>query len=299
MNILLALDGSPPSLLARDLVRDGRWPDGTLVHLVTAYDAPVDWMPGLGPSPGWPGWEAAEADTRREIEEDLARHEPALAERGLGVQRHVVRGRAAQVIVDLAASLPADLAVLGSRGHGQLRSMLLGSVADEVTGKAPCPVLVARSPRIARLLVATDGSPTAETIPELLGGLPLFAGSQVDVLGVSVPDPPGFELMATLYTLGEVRPELLAEEASAYARSSTERMVERLQAAGFEARALVRRGDPAREIVAAAEELGSDLVVLGSRGLGGVERLLLGSVARNVLTGAHCSVLVARHAASA
>ncbi|HET6379848.1 MAG TPA: universal stress protein [candidate division Zixibacteria bacterium] len=295
MKILLALDGSPSSLVARDLVRDAGWPDGTEVHLLTAYDAPMDWLPaGFELAAGWPGWEAAEEGTRSEIDQELARHEAQLAERGLRVTRHVVRGRAAQVIVAQAGRLEADLVVTGSRGHGKLETMLLGSVADEVTARSPCPVLVARSASVSRLLVATDGSEDAHGIPDVLAALPFAAGKPVEVLAISVPDPPGFDLIATLYTLGSVRPDLLAREATEYAQASGQRMVEHLGRAGITANAHVRRGDPAREIVAAAQELGADLIVLGSRGLGGVERLLLGSVARGVLTAAHCSVLVVR-----
>lgn len=299
MKVLLALDGSPPSLIARDLVRHAAWPDGTEVHLLTTYDAPVDWMPGLGPTPAWPGWQAAEEETRREIDAGLGAHERVLAEGRLSVRRHVERGRAAQVIAETAAALPADLVVMGSRGHGALQAMLLGSVADEVAGKAACPVLVARSAAVNRVLVATDGSPAADSIPELLATLPLVAGHPTDVVAVTVPEPPGFEMMATLYTLGNVHPELLAREGAEYAESVSSRMVEHLGRIGIPATAHVRRGDPAREIVTAAEELHTDLVVLGSRGLGGVERLLLGSVARNVLTAAHCSVMVVRGASAA
>jgi nucleotide-binding universal stress UspA family protein len=57
----------------------------------------------------------------------------------------------------------------------------------------------------------------------------------------------------------------------------------------------VRSGDPANEILQAAAELKSDLIVTGSRGLGTLDRLVLGSVARNVLIHAPCSVLIVRH----
>jgi nucleotide-binding universal stress UspA family protein len=61
----------------------------------------------------------------------------------------------------------------------------------------------------------------------------------------------------------------------------------------------MRHGDPAAEIIAGAEASGADLIVLGSRGLTGLTRLLLGSVARNVLSGSTASVLVVRDASHA
>jgi nucleotide-binding universal stress UspA family protein len=71
-----------------------------------------------------------------------------------------------------------------------------------------------------------------------------------------------------------------------------------LRESGRLAEALVRRGDPAAEIVALAEERRADLVVLGSRGRSALAEIVLGSVARNVLAGSKASVLVVRGAAA-
>jgi nucleotide-binding universal stress UspA family protein len=76
--------------------------------------------------------------------------------------------------------------------------------------------------------------------------------------------------------------------------SGCEATVERLRAAGIDAVAEIRQGDPAHEIVSAAQSTRAGLVVLGTRGLTGLRRLLIGSVARNVLLSAPCSVLVVR-----
>jgi universal stress protein A len=59
----------------------------------------------------------------------------------------------------------------------------------------------------------------------------------------------------------------------------------------------MRTGDAAAEVIAAADEQSADLVVLGSRGRTGITRLLLGSVARNVLWGTPVSVLIVRDVA--
>jgi nucleotide-binding universal stress UspA family protein len=66
----------------------------------------------------------------------------------------------------------------------------------------------------------------------------------------------------------------------------------RLTAAGVAAQSLVATGDPAQEIVALTGPAKADLVVIGSRGHTGLSRLMLGSVARNVLLHADASVLV-------
>jgi len=54
----------------------------------------------------------------------------------------LVEGAAGPAICDLAASLPAAVVVIGSRGHGGLRRAVLGSVSDHVVRHAPCPVLI-------------------------------------------------------------------------------------------------------------------------------------------------------------
>ena len=58
---------------------------------------------------------------------------------------------------------------------------------------------------------------------------------------------------------------------------------------------VMRRGEPAREIIAYAEEVGADFIVMGSRGRGSVKALFLGSTSHNVIHGAPCDVIVVRH----
>lgn len=292
MRILLALDGSEPSLVGRDLVAGLAWPPGTTVDVVAAYSVPVDWTGGIGSTMDWIG--EVEDAVRDDLAARLVEMSQPLVDAGLAVERHVLRGRAADVIVDEAARLGADLIVTGSRGHGRLRSMLLGSVASEVASHAGCPVLVARSSKISRLLIATDGSASAGAIVDRLEAFGAFKGMPADVVAVAVPDSPAYELMVSLYTLGDERLERQRAEIMSKASTDAEQMTERLTAIGIPAVGHVRSGDPANEITSAATEHSTDLVVTGSRGLGGLDRLLLGSVARNVLTHARGSVLIVR-----
>lgn len=292
MKAILALDGSAPSLVARDLVVGLPWSADATIHLLAAYQVPVDWTGAVGSTMDWVG--DIQDAIRDRLDEQLRAHAAALVDAGLKVEQHVIRGRAADAINDLAAEIGADLIVTGSRGRGQLASMLLGSVATEVATHAPCPVLVVRRATASRLLVATDGSESANAIPERLGAWGIFRGSEANAVAVSVPDDPAFELMVGLYTLGDERVGALRAESAAKAQTDGDSMAERLTSIGIPATADVRNGDPAHEILAAAEDHGSDLIVTGSRGLGAVERLVLGSVARNVAIHARCSVLIVR-----
>ena len=297
MKVLLALDGSAPSVVARDLVASLRWPAGTTVDLVSAYQVPIDWTGGVGSTMAWVG--DMDDAIRDQLADDLRGMAEPLVARGLAVEYHVPRGRAADAITSTAVDVAADLIVTGSRGRGPIRSMLLGSVAAEVAADAPMPVLVARSTTAERLLVATAGSPSARRMPELLAGWGIFAGAQADVVAVSVPDPPGYALMAKLYTLGSDAVARAHERDAERAQVDAVAMAEALGDVGIPTTPHVRSGDAAAQILDAASELDSDLIVTGSRGLGQLERLLLGSVARNVLVHAGCSVLIVRTGADA
>lgn len=290
MKILVALDGSECSLVALDLVAGLPWPPGTVVTLFAAYDVPIDWTGGVGSTMDWVG--DIEDASREALSDQLRDLAPRLERDGLTVERVVARGRAATAIVDAAREMRADLVVTGSRGRGPLRRMLLGSVADEVASEAPCPVLVARQPTISRLVVATDGSNIARRIPERLADFCVFSGLPGEVVAVSIPDGPIFETAVSLYTLGDERLATQRREIRSRYEQDAEAMASALDAVGIPSTPHLRSGDPAHEIIAVAEEREADLIVTGTRGLGGIDRLLLGSVARNVLTHARCSVLI-------
>jgi nucleotide-binding universal stress UspA family protein len=295
MQILVAVDGSAGSIVARDLVASLDWPAGTEITLLAAYQIPIDWTGGVGSTMDWVG--DVEDATRESLIEQLRSLAEPLTERGWSVDRVVVRGRAASAIIDVARERGVDLIVTGSRGYGPLRSMLLGSVANEIVSDAPCAVLVARRPSVSRLVVATDGSKPARDIPGTLATLGVFSGLPAEVVAVSIPMGAAFETVVSLYTMGDERLASRREEMHAMYRRDAADMEAALSQLGLSPTTHVRAGDPAREIIAVAEERGADLIVTGTRGLGGIDRLLLGSVARNVLTHAHCSVLVTREPA--
>ena len=171
--------------------------------------------------------------------------------------------------------------------------MLLGSVAGEVIDHSPCAVLVARSPRLDRIVVADDGSLEAVAARDLVASWPIFAGVEARVVSVApvpahlgvgpVGDADASQAYGATIDALRARHEVIA-------RTS----VSHLERAGLKARAEIRAGDPARELVDAAAEHRADLIVVGSRGRSGLARVLLGSIARNVVTSAHCSVLVVR-----
>ena len=90
--------------------------------------------------------------------------------------------------------MPADLIVIGHRGHSRWESALLGSVSAEVVDHAPCAVLVARDDRIGPVVLADDGSPHARAAETIMTECPLFAGLPITVVSVmseTIPDAVG------------------------------------------------------------------------------------------------------------
>jgi nucleotide-binding universal stress UspA family protein len=292
MRIVLAIDGSPSSIQARDLVASLPWPDGTAFTLTSAYDLPAAWFAEGAMAGDWLA--DAEEDLRRQSQDELTSLAAPLVRAGWTVDRRVVPGRPASVILETADEVDADLIVLGSRGRGPITSMILGSVSAEVADQARASVLIARRAGVSRALVATDGSDCASVIPDVLAGWEAVRGLPAVALSVAPVDSPAFALMVSLYTLGnrpleEQREELLERHGTHAAE-----IARRLSDIGIPAEAEVRSGDAAHEILAAAADRRADLIVTGSRYLHGLDRWLLGSVARNVLLHADASVLIVR-----
>lgn len=296
MRVLVALDGSEPSDVARALVGNLAWPPETTVRLITAVPE-LFTMFGGGP------WMEVPPSTAPAIEEQVVEQQRAmlaaasagLERSGLAVETFVRRGRAATTIVLEAGEFQPDLVVVGARGHGAWETALLGSVSAEVVDHAPCPVLVARTDTLERIVLAEDGSEGAAAARRLIATWQPVANIPVRIVSVA-------SAMAPLQS--GVSPLLMDEafeafgetldEAKAHFAEVAQTAAGELATAGREVTTEVRVGDPAREIVAAATEAGASLIAVGSRGLTGVRRLLLGSVARNVLHHAACSVLVVR-----
>ena len=285
--IVVATDGSAAAARAVALTASLRWPLGTRVQLIRA-DEPVSVDLDLPPD----AYEALHAHVRAETEKQLSLAARQLSGPGRQVETVAVRGRPASAIITLAQHARADLIIVGSRGRGPIASMLLGSVAAEVVDSAPCPVLVARTERVDRLLVADDGSTDSIGATHLVSTWPAFQGLGARVIGV-VPraeEPAGASRHAAASEADARRIDALRSKHQLVAHGTAVRLTD----AGVPAREEVRLGDVAEQIIMAAIESEADLIVMGSHGRTGLERVLLGSVARNVLYHAPCSVLIVR-----
>ena len=294
MRILLAHDGSAGAETARSLVAHLAWPDPSRLDVVHVVEPVWSMLAVPTVSFGGPMEEVMGAEEiKREMDDAVA----GLRRSGLTVESHVVVGRPANVITETATRLGSDLIVMGSRGRGTIATMVLGSVSAEVGHDAPCPVLVARSPRVTRVMVALDGTPGSDRVVSAVAASPWLADATIDVVTVALSTVPGPGVM-----LSEAFGSSLAwyEDAVVAARREGTTCVTdaaaTLVAAGLRATGRVLEGEPAGTLVETAAHDGVDLVVVGTHARTGVRAVILGSVARNVLVHTNASVLVVHQA---
>jgi len=276
MRLLLATDGSAGASTAVDLVCALPWPPDLSVDVLVVLSdtSPVTWA--YAPVPDLQAYDDDRtAEALRTAQATAAR----LGEHGLEASGRVAHGHESDAIIDAARQTKADLIVCGSRGRGHLRSMLLGSVSAAVCSHAPCSVLVARHPTVGRVLLADDGSEPSVAAEQLMTRLPLFADRTIDLVTVTgQPTGPEDEWQANVRRIGGIQ------------RAAGDR----LRSHGLQTHDVLLTGDPSAEIVDEARRSEADLIVLGTHGRSGFERLRLGSVAIDVLTHSHASVIVAR-----
>jgi nucleotide-binding universal stress UspA family protein len=177
--------------------------------------------------------------------------------------------------------LRPDLVVMGSRGLTDLPALLVGSVSHRVLSRACCPVLVVagetRPEPLKRLLLAYDDSHHSRRAARLAADLAKATGAEIEVLSISRP--------------------LLAIAVGAASDDSAARQVAELVAnlrgmVVASGSVKVTSSGKGAVIAQAAEESGSDLIVMGTRGLSRIAGAVLGSVSHEVIHLSHRQVLL-------
>lgn len=259
---------------------------GAKICLAHAFGPPL----GVGSSL----WPVIGSDEHLRVEEDRLRAvlEEQAKRAGAEGEWSLENGPPHRALSDLAERMDADLLVVGHRADNPL-SHLLGSTAERVVRKASCPVLVVRGglpipPH--RVVVPIDLSP--------LSGEAFQQGLEI-LRAVGKGSLPQIEALFVLSVLQrQVAPQFTPEQIDRFAQEELDRFVELTagELAGG-VRRKVRTGNTREEIEAELAEAGADLVVLGTHGLGGFDRMVIGSVAADVVRHAPCSVLVVPPAA--
>jgi nucleotide-binding universal stress UspA family protein len=215
----------------------------------------------------------------------LAEAAHTLRRKGAVVDTSVMCGDPAPALVDLATRGGYDLLLLCTRGRKGLKRALFGSVAEEVLRRSPVPVLIVH-PRgkdaapvaIRRILVPLDGSHRSARILPAAG--PLAGAFDAKMLFITV--------------VSATKPERLPVELAAH---NLFREQEKLARQGVQTELTVLFGDPATEILSAAESRRADLIAICTHGRRGLDRARYGSVAEKILRKSGTPLLVVRTAA--
>ncbi len=220
----------------------------------------------------------------------------ALARSKLGLELteiFVERGAPYAELVRRADAIGADFIAIGSHGRTGLSRAVLGSVAERVVRHAHCSVLVAR-PVVKAGIVLAASDLSEPSVPAIAAGAAAARRSGAKLVVVSALEWQG-DLSSLAFGLLGALPALPSNELQQQTRELLHSTIElAIKSVGADGEARVLDGAPASAIVACAEELQAELVVVGSRGRTGLARLALGSVAEAVIRNASCSVLAVR-----
>ena len=226
---------------------------------------------------------AHDTDVEAVAETALDRAGARTRQAGIQAAPRILAGEPAEVLVTEARDHQVDLLCVGPDAgvlHGALR---IGRTADHVIREAHCSVLIARpAPEDfpSRIACGVDGSDASVATATLAALIASATGAELHLLHV-VPVFRGRDAEWTLEPKEPTPPEL---ETSVLAAS----------ALGVTPIRDMAMGRPEHALVAASGRDGTDLLVVGHRGLRGVTRVLLGSVSRHASEHAPCSVIVAR-----
>lgn len=206
----------------------------------------------------------------------------------VNVWKDVVCERRAPALLDAARD--AALLVLGPRGLGGFRGLLLGSVTQQVLHHAPCPVAIVRQPDVGRgnelrrIVVGVDGSMTSRLALQWALDEARARRCAIEVVHTwSAPYAYGYPTPIAL------DPGPAEERATAMVDTFVEEADTSDLAHPVE-KVVVGGSSPAAALLARSEE--AELVVVGSRGVGGFRGLLLGSLAHQVAVHAPCPAVI-------
>jgi nucleotide-binding universal stress UspA family protein len=147
----------------------------------------------------------------------------------------------------------------------------------------------------AKILLATDGSGEAASAAKTAIDTANLSGSELHVVHIEEYPTHLLANYGSFAYLDAHWLQTVLEETHIRARKTLDEQVGSIEGAGGTVKAShLRRGRPDGEIVDLAEEIGAGLIVMGSRGRGGMKRALMGSISDSVVRHAHCPVMVVR-----
>jgi nucleotide-binding universal stress UspA family protein len=221
-------------------------------------------------------------------EKEVREHLESIKNRALkeGIDCEIVVHRAEepfQDIVNDAAKNKVDMIIIGTHGRTGLKRLMMGSVTAKVIGHAPCKVLVVplhAKVECRNILIATDGSRYSDAAASEAIGIAKRCGGSLIVISVAFSDK---EII-----LAEDDEEMIS------AKDNVKKIIELAEKEGIKTEGLTVRGKPYEAIVETSKQKRADLIVVGSHGRTGLDRLLMGSVTERVIGHSESAVLVVK-----
>ena len=284
LRVLVATDGSRDATAAIATTLHFPWPAETRVRIMSARRSRAEYRRSILLSALDRGAEQAAEKAQR-----------TLSPRWPDVEIEIADTTPVEGILGAAQRFKADVIVVGWRGHGAVRRLLMGSVSRGVLRGSTCAVLVIRhSQPVRRLVVGVDGSDTARRALAFVSRLVPPRGGRVTLVSaVELLTPPSRGRVPGAASIAhEVK-----RQNTIRARAATKelnRAAAGLKRLGWQTRTRLVHGEPLRDLLTEVARSGAQLLVVGARGTSGVRHLLLGSVADGALNRSPVSVLVAR-----
>jgi nucleotide-binding universal stress UspA family protein len=293
MKILIAYDGSEGAESAIDDLKRAGLPRRAEAIVLTIAEELIPMPTSIG------GVETTFAKSLLEEEKDslaLARRAGARIQSifpGWEILAEAAIGSPGSEIIAKADEWRPDLIVAGSHGRTALGRMFFGSVSQKVITEARCSVRVARGRIVepdvpARIIVGVDGSSEADAAVEEIASRNWPDGSEVRIVNSAWTIPPARDPVTTVNYA-----EWVAQETERV-KKAAEGAAEKLGSAGLKVSIVVKEQEPKALLCSEAENLMADCIFVGARGMGRLERFLIGSVSLGVAARAHCSVEVVR-----
>ncbi|WP_410582553.1 universal stress protein [Amycolatopsis sp. lyj-108] len=286
-SIVVGIDGSQSAKAAAMWAGREASRRGLSLRLVHVFTMPVVTMPGVIPASEGirESFESRGLEWVSEVREAVLAQYPEL------VIESAVR-QWSPVAALIQESVRASMVVLGSRGLGGFTGMLVGSIAVALAHHGHCPIVVARGPQAeggGPVVVGTDGSSASDAALAFA-----FDEARLHDTGLTV-----VRTWSELLDHGALRPHFL--DVDPVEIEGAERLAVEEQVAPWRDKypdvpveVVVRKGRPVRILLESAE--GARLLVVGSRGRGGFEGMLLGSTSQALIAHSECPVAVVRPA---
>lgn len=284
--ILVGTDFSAGAERALDVALAIAKPGGAEVHVVHALEIP---LPMFEPYAVALPPELIGA-ARKTAQDKLAAAQAKIRAKGLSGTTHLGEAPASMCVAERAKEIAADLVVIGTHGHTGFKRFLLGSVAERTVKESPVSVLTVKGEGRAdapkTIVVGVDFSRHSEAAVAL-------AADWARAFGATLHLVHGLELRMPFVTPYEVSvPDALIDAAYAEGRKRLDSLAAQLS--GVNVRTDLASAPAHAALDGVAERLRADLIVTGSRGLGGLKHAVLGSVAERTLRHAPCSVLTVK-----